>query len=124
MSQQKTARSGTHTIEDFYLTSINKQLNGSSRRFEAIKQNCMDNLMKQTNKSIVFNNSLSGEAFSNNLYSVLGVNLTPSSLPSYGNYTDTLPSSVAKTFKESTLMEKLFHSFDTSYYCLEEVSKA
>lgn len=117
----KTTHSTNFGIEDFYLTSLTQQIVVSSRKYEKVKSQCMESLMKQTNKSVSTMAQTSSNPYPQNLLMTNSIISKQEQRPSYGSYPDTLPLDVKVLFKDSLAMERLFKSFDTSFYCMEEV---
>jgi len=118
-SGPKTSRTGGLQTEDFYLSTLSTQLGASARRFEKVKSQCMDNLLRQTPRTLT---TVQGsEHYSGNLLTMQALNSEEDKVPSYGHYAETMPSDVKAFLRESAAMEKIFKSFDNCYYCLEEV---
>ena len=117
----RTTQSGSFGIEDFYLTSLTQQLGVSSKRFEKVKSQRLESLMKQTIKSGLSTAVSSTDPHSNNLLTTGSLTQRSDPKPSYGCYSDTLPQDLKVLFRDSLAMEKLLRSFDNSFYCLEEV---
>ena len=124
-SLPKIAKSSKNTfhIEDFYLSSITKELGAASKRFDKIKTQCLDSIVKQSQKSMsTAIPSTNSDPFTNNLLLQTATHSGVDCLPSYGNFIDTIPRDVKANFKNSTEMEKHLKNFDHAFYCLEEVS--